>query len=108
MTENFDATDNRDQIITSICDNLFMDNISDIIDNLGTLSYALFQTTQIKDVPKLAIVAIRVIVKAINVVQDYHKEYNIILEILMDNPWSMLQTHMETIENKMSTLANVI
>lgn len=108
ITKDFNGDDCNDQIVRTIRDDLFMDNISENLDDLGTLSYALLQAMQLKDVPKAVMTTIRAIARAINGVQDQLRENDIMMEIPIETPWSMLQMHMTAIKEKLSTLTNII
>lgn len=95
-------------MVKIIHDTLFMDNIDDNIDDLFMLSYTLLKTTQLKDVPKMVIAAIRAIARAINDMQEVLKEQEVAMELTMDTPWMMLQTHMSNIEDKLGSLMSII
>ncbi len=41
ITKDFDAPDSKDQIARAIHNSLYMDDISNNLDDLGTLSYTL-------------------------------------------------------------------
>lgn len=104
ITKDPNIAEGREQVVKTIYNTLFLDNIED----LYMLSHALLKATQIMDIPKVAITVIRAIAKAINNIQETLKEQEVTMELTMDTPWMLLQMYMMNIKNKLGILTSAI
>lgn len=85
-SKDADIPEGREQVVKTLASVLLMENISDEIENLDTLSYALLWITQLKDLPKVAISVIRAVARAIDNVHDTAARYNKQTELNLGHP----------------------